>query len=191
INRQRHAVRGENARRLNPPRPTSTRSDHELEYAAGTWPQAFRVILKAEVMAFDDHPRFVVTSLDLPSPACLDRDLDSARGQDEHFIKVLKNDLASERTSDHRFLANHLRRFFAGGADVLHHALRTQVLIHTELAQAQPATVILKRFKIAVRAIPYKDRVKLQLPSNGPAKARRHRVTEIVFLTRPPDPRMT
>jgi hypothetical protein len=191
INRQRHAVRGENARRLNQPPPTSTRSYHELEYAAGTWPQAFRVILKAEVMDFDDNPRFVVTSLDRPSPECLSRDLDSARGQDENFIKMLKNDLASERTSDHRFLANHLRLFFACGAYVLHHALRTQVLIHTELAQAQPATVILKQFKIAVRVLQYKDRVKRQRPSNGPVKARLHRVTEIVFLTRPPDPLIT
>ena len=190
-NRRRHAVREANARRLNQPLPNRTRSYHELEYAAGTWPQAFRVIFKAEVMAFDDHPRCVVTSLDLPSPACLDRDLDSARGQDENFIKVLKNDLASDRTSDQRFLANHRRLFFACGADVLHHARRTQGLIHTALAQAQPATVILKRFKIAVRVVQYQDRVKRQRPSNGPLKALLHRVTEIVFLTRPPDPLIT
>ena len=128
-NRRRQAVREENARRLHQPPPPSTRSDHELAYAAGTWPHAFRVILKAAVMAFDDNPRFIVTSLDLPSPECLSRDLDSARGQDENFIKVLKNDLASDRTSDHRFLANHLRLFFACGTDVLHHALRTNVLV--------------------------------------------------------------
>lgn len=185
-NRHRHAVRCENARRLHQPLPNSTRSYHELAYAAGTWPQAFRVILKAEVMAFDDNPRFVVTSLDLPSPECLYRDLYSARGQDENLIKMLKHDLASDRTSDHRFLANHLRLFFACGAYVLHHALRTNVLVHTELAQAQPATVILKLFKIAVRVVQYQDRVKLQLPSNCPVKALLHRVTEILFLTRPP-----
>lgn len=185
-NRQRHAVREANARRLHQPPPARTRSYHDLEDAAGTWPQAFRVILKAEVMAFDDNPRFIVTSLDLPSPECLYRDLYSARGQDENLIKMLKNDLASDRTSDHRFLANHLRLFFACGAYVLHHALRTQVLIHTELTQAQPATVILKLFKIAVRVLQYKDRVKLPLPSNCPVQALLHRVTEILFLTRPP-----
>ncbi|MBK5966280.1 IS1380 family transposase [Thiocystis minor] len=190
-NRQRQAVRCENARRLDQPLPTSTRSYHELEYAAGTWPQAFRVILKAEVMDFDDNPRFVVTSLDQPSPEGLYRDLYSARGQDENFIKMLKNDLASDRTSDHRFLANHLRLFFACGAYVLHHALRTNLLVHTELAQAQPATVMLKLFKIAVRVLQYKDRVKLQLPSNCPAKALLHRVTEMLFLTRPPPALLT
>ena len=89
-------------------------------------------------MRTDDNPRFVVTSLDLPTPECLYRDLYCARGQDENFIKMIKNDLASDRTSDHRFLANHLRLFFACAAYVLHQALRTEVLVHTELAQAQP-----------------------------------------------------
>jgi len=99
---------------------------------------------------------------------------------------MIKNDLHSDRTSDHRFWANHLRLFFAGGAYVLHHALRTEVLIHTELAQAQPATVILKLFKIAVRVVQYKDRIKLHLPSACPIKALLRRVTEILFLTPAP-----
>ena len=74
---------------------------------------------------------------------------------------------------------------------MLHHARRINVLANTELAQAQPATVMLKLFKIAVRVLQYQDRVKRQRPSNGPVKARLHRVTEIVFLTRPPDPLIT
>ena len=54
------SMRG-NARRLGQPEPAHTRTDHEFDYAAGTWPQPFRVVLKAEVMRFDDNPRFVVT----------------------------------------------------------------------------------------------------------------------------------
>ncbi len=42
-----------------------------MEYAVGSWPQPFRVILKAEVMALGDNARFVVTSLDLPTPELL------------------------------------------------------------------------------------------------------------------------
>ena len=142
-------------------------------------------------MSFGDNPRFVVTSLRLPTPENLYRDLYCARGQDENFIKKIKNDLASDRTSDHTFLANHLRLFFSCGADVLHQALRTEVLVHTELAQAQPATVIIKLFKIAVRVVQYKDRIRLQLPTHCPVKDLLHRVTEILFLTRPPEPRLT
>jgi hypothetical protein len=169
-NRRTPAIRCEHAKRLGQPEPGHTRTDHELDYAAGSWPQPFRVVLKAEVTSVEENPRFVVTSLRLPTPENLDRDLYCARGQDENFIKKMKNDLASDRTSDHRFLANHLRLFFACGADVLHQALRTQILVHTELGQAQPATVIIKLFKIAVRVVQYKDRIRLQLPSNCPVR---------------------
>ena len=56
--------------------PPATRTYHDLDYAAKTWPKAFRVVLKhvpghdrvAEVMALGDNPRFVVTSLTLPTP---------------------------------------------------------------------------------------------------------------------------
>jgi hypothetical protein len=61
-------------------------------------------------------------------------------------------------------------------------------LVPTELAQAQPATVILKLFKIAVRVIQYQDRIRLQLPSNCPFRGLIQRVTEILFLARPPTP---
>ncbi len=188
-NRQRHALRIENARRARQPLPTHTRTYHEVAYAAATWPRAFRVILKAEVMALGDNPRFVVTSLDLPTPECLYRDLYSARGQDENFLKMVKNDLASDRTSDHRFLANRLRLFFSCAAYVLHQALRTEVRVHTELAKARPVTVILKLFKLAVRVVAYQDRIKLHLPTSCPVKDLLHRITEILFLTRPPHPR--
>jgi hypothetical protein len=179
--RQQHTVRCENARRLAQPEPAATRTYHEVDYAAKTWPKPFRVVLKAEVMALGDNPRFVVTSLDLPTPESLYRDLYCARGQDENCIKRIKNDLASDRTSDHRFLANHLRLFFSCAAYVLHHALRTEGLVHTELAHAQPAPVILKLFKIAVRVVQYKDRIKLHLPSSCPVKHLLTRVTEILF----------
>lgn len=184
--RRQHKLRCENARRAERPLPPATRTYHELDYAAGTWPQSFRVVLKAEVMTLGDNPRFVVTSLNQPTPECLYRDLYCARGQDENFIKMLKNELAGDRTSDHRFLANHLRLFFSCAAYVLHHALRTEVLVHTELAQAQPATVILKLFKLAVRVVQYKDRVKLQLSTHCPVKALLHKVTERLFLAPTP-----
>jgi len=101
-------------------------------------------------------------------------------------IKKIKNDLASDRTSDHRFLANHMRLFFSCAAYVLHQALSTEVLAHTELAKAQPSTVILKLFKLAVRAIQYKDRVKPQPPSHCPVKSLLHTVTDLLFQAWPP-----
>ena len=128
----------------------------------------------------------MVTSLDLPSPACLYRDLYGARGQDENYLNMLKNDLASDRTSAHRFLANHLRLFFSCAADVLHHTLRTAVLVHTELARAPPITVIRKLFKLAVRVVQYQDRIKLHLPTSCPLKPLLNTITDILYLVRPP-----
>jgi hypothetical protein len=83
--RRLHQRHGENARRCQSQLPARTRTDHELDYRAGRWPRAFRVVLKAEVMALGDNPRYVVTSLDLPSPASLYRDRYGARGQDEIY----------------------------------------------------------------------------------------------------------
>ena len=200
--RQLHATHCELARRNRQTEPSATRIYHDLNYRAKTCPKAFRVVLKAEVMALGDNPRFVVTSLDSPSPESLYRDLYCARGQDDksagqpictrgarrvryrdiphdYWIKMIKNDLASDRTSDHRFLANHLRMFFACAAYVLHQTLRTEVLVHTEFAKAQPSTVIVKLFKIAVRVVQYKDRVKLHLPSSCPVKALLHRIFQV------------
>ena len=179
--RQRHAAQCALARGNHQAEPAATRTYHDLDYRAKTWPKAFRVVLKAEVMALGDNPRYVVTSLDLPSPESLYRDLYCARGQDENWIKMIKNDLASDRTSDHRFLANHLRLFFTCAAYVLHQTLRSDILVHTEFAKAQPSTVILKLFKIAVRVVQYKDRVKLHLPSSCPFKNILHRICEILF----------
>lgn len=179
--RRLHEARCALARANHQAAPAATRTYHDLDYRAKSWPEAFRVVLKAEAMALGGNPRFVVTSLDLPGPESLYRDLYCARGQDENWIKAIKNDLASDRTSNHRFLANHLRLFFSCAAYVLHHALRTEVLAHTEFAKAQPSTVILKLFKIAVRVVQCKDRVKLHLPSRCPAKAVLRRATEILF----------
>ena len=49
--RCQHEIRCDNARRGQSPLPASTRTYHELDYAAGSWSQPWRVDLKAEVMA--------------------------------------------------------------------------------------------------------------------------------------------
>lgn len=140
-------------------------------------------------MALGTNPRFVVTSLNEPSPEALYRDLYCARGQDENFIKAVKNDLASDRTSDHAFLANHLSLFYACAVYSLIHSLRENTLCHTELARAQPMSIILKLFKLAVRVVrvvQYKDRIKLHLPSACPVKGLLQRVSELLYLAKPP-----
>ena len=184
-----HETRCEYARRSGERDPAATRLYEDVVYQAGSWPKTYRVVVKAEVMTLGDNPRYVVTSLTDPTPELLYTDLYCARGQDENFIKAVKNDLASDRTSDHTFLANHLRLFYSCAAYMLIHSLRDNTLVHTELAKAQPMSIILKLFKLAVRVIQYKDRIKLSLPSACPVKELLARVTEILYLVpRPPAP---
>jgi hypothetical protein len=162
------------------PAPTSSRLYDEFAYAARSWAQPWRVVLKAEVMSAGDNPRFVVTSLNAPTPQMLYEDLYCARGNCENDIKAVKNDLRSDRTSATTFLANAMRLILACAAYALHHALRTSTLHHTALAQAQPSTVILTLFKIATQVKQYKDRILLHLPSSCPVKALLQRVTTLL-----------
>ena len=160
--------------------PASSRLYDEFTYAAESWGRPWRVVLKAEVMSVDDNPRFVVTSLDAPTPQMLYEDLYCARGNCENAIKAVKVDLHSDRTSATTFLANAMRLILACAAYALHHALRTHTLQHTALAQAQPSTIILTLFKIATQLKQYKDRILLHLPSSCPVKALLHRVTTLL-----------
>ena len=63
--------------------------------------------------------------------------------------------------------------------------MRTQALQHTELAHAQPSTVITKLFKIAVQVRQFKDRVILHLPTSCPVKLLLQTVTERLFVPKP------
>jgi hypothetical protein len=160
--------------------PASSRLYDECSYAAASWAQPWRVIVKAEVMAAGDNPRFVVTSLAAPTPQMLYEDLYCARGNCENDIKAVKCDLRSGRTSATTFLANAMRLLLACAAYALHHALRTHTLQHTGLAKAQPATVIVTLFKVATQIKQYKDRILLHLPGSCPVKALLHRVTALL-----------
>ena len=158
------------------PAVASARQFGEFEYGARSWSNAFRVVLKAEVLAGGegarpkDNARFVVTTLRQPTPRALYEEHYCARGQAENLIKQIKVDLNSDRTSAHHFLANFGRLLFTAAAYVLHQQLRQLGLSGTDLASAQPRTVILKLFKIAARVKQYKDRVLLHLPSACPVK---------------------
>jgi Transposase DDE domain group 1 len=160
--------------------PSSSRVYDDFSYAAASWSEPWRVIVKAEVMAAGDNPRFVVTSAEAPPPWQVYEELYCARGNCENDIKAVKNDLASDRTSATTFLANATRLLLSCAAYVLHHALRTHTLAHTALAMAQPSTVILTLFKVATQVKQYKDRILLHLPTSCPVKALLHRVTTLL-----------
>jgi len=165
---------------------SNTRLFDEFSYAAGSWPCAFRVIHKAEAMDLGDNPRFIVTSLDLPDAEIAYTELYCSRGNAERYIKELKRDLSCDRTSDSTFLANCMRLITSCAAYQLIHALRSETLKGTRLAHAAASTIIAKLFKIAVRVVQYKDRIKLHLPSSCPVKDILAQLTGILYCTPPP-----
>jgi Transposase DDE domain group 1 len=175
--RRLHHQRGALAQAHGQAPPTRSRLYDECVYAAGAWAPPWRGVLKAAGMSAGDTPRFVVTSLEAPTPQMLYEDLYCARGNGENDIQAVKTDLHSDRTSATTFLANAVRLLLAWAAYALHHALRTQTLQHTALAQAQPSTVILTLFKVAAQVKPYKDRLLLHLPTSCPVKALLYRIT--------------
>jgi hypothetical protein len=121
-------------------------------------------------MRVDEPPRFVVTSLEGPTPPRLYEALYCARGHCENASKAVKHDLRRDCTSATSFLANALRLLLACAAAALHPALRTHTLQHTALAQTQPSTVILTLFKLAAQVKQYKARILLHLPSACPGQ---------------------
>jgi hypothetical protein len=138
---------------------------HNASYAAESWPHERRVLIKAEVAAKGDNPRFVVTNL--RGAALGLYNLYAARGEMENRIKELKCDLQMDRTSCHRFAANQFRVLLHAAAFVLHCALRA-ALAGTQLAQAQVCTLQRRLLKLGVRVKETARRVWLQFASSCP-----------------------
>jgi len=139
----------------------------EFSYAADSWPQRRRVIVKAELTGQGENPRFVVTNLAEPDPQAIYDDWYIQRGDVENRIKELKNDLLSGRTSCHRFLANQFRLLLHAAAFVLMQGLR-QLLAGTELAAAQAGTLRGKLLKVGARIRQTYRRIWVQMPTSYP-----------------------
>ncbi len=139
---------------------------HEFAYAADSWGHERRVVVKAEVSAKGDNPRFVVTSRDDLTAEDL-YDFYADRGDVENRIKGLKNDLHADRTSCHRFVANQFRLLLHAAAYLLVTMLR-RMLSGTELASAQAGTLRLRLVKVGVRVEQTARRVWLHLASSYP-----------------------
>jgi Transposase DDE domain group 1 len=106
-------------------------------YQAKGWPWPRWVIVKAEAHAQGTNRRFVVTNR--PGARVLWEaayDDYAARGESENRNKEFKCDLAMDRLSDHRFLANYFRLYLHAAALNLLARLRRHVADPPALAPA-------------------------------------------------------
>ena len=138
-----------------------------------TWPERRRVIYKAEVVHYPgreprDNLRFVVTNLP-QSPKRVYR-IYTARGDAENRIKELKNDLAMDRTSCSRFLANQMRVLLTAAAYVLMQELRREAR-QTDCRRAQVSTLRDRLLKIAAWVEVSVRRIVVHLPQTFPSRA--------------------
>jgi hypothetical protein len=136
-------------------------------YRAQRWPHARRVVFKAETLAKGPNTRFVVTTRHGEPAAVYDWYVD--RGESENWLKDLKNALAADRLSDHRFWANAFRLLLHAAAYWLLDTLR-RWLAHSPAAHFQFDTLRLHLLKIAGRVREGAARVRLHLASSHPGE---------------------
>jgi hypothetical protein len=144
---------------------------HSFYYKADSWTRYRRVIAKIEIL--EDgllNVRYIVTNLVKATAKTLYSDIYCARGNAELYIKDHKLYLKSDRTSCHCFAANQFRLLLHSAAYVLIHALKTNVLKHTQWGNATIATIRLRLLKIGARVRQLKTRIKVELPSCYPLK---------------------
>src|SRR6516164_6118640 len=131
------------ARQQAPPRPpVPSRLFTGFWYQAGTWPHARFVVAKAEANDRGTNRRFVVTNRPgaalLPEPTY---DEYAARGESENRNKEFKCDLAMDRLSDHRFVANYFRLYL--------HAAAMNLLVRLRRSVAEPLPAVAPRTEAA------------------------------------------
>jgi hypothetical protein len=124
-------------RHQEPPRPAvPSRLFTGFWYQAGTWPHARFVVAKAEANDRGTNRRFVVSNRPgaalLPGPTC---DEYAERGESENRNKEFKCDLAMDRLSDHRFVANYFRLYLHAAA------MNLLVRLRRFIAEPLPASV--------------------------------------------------
>jgi hypothetical protein len=156
------------ARRLSRESGETAHLYSETRYAAGTWDQRRRVVIKAEVVRHPgrtpkDNPRFVVTNLK-HSPRHLYEAIYCARGDIENRIKELHQGLEIDRTSCSRFLANQLRGLLSAAAYVLYQELRLRAA-RTAFRAAQVSTLREHLMKLGAWVESSVRRIVLHLPA--------------------------
>ena len=149
------------------------RTEHvygEARYAAGSWKQERRVIIKAEVVRAEDkapkdNPRFVITNMN-QTPQWLYEEVYCQRGEIENRIKEL-HAMEIDRTSCSRFWANQFRVLLTAAAYVLMQELRLAAA-GTNCARAQAWTLRERFLKLGARVMVSVRRMVVHLPQSFP-----------------------
>lgn len=147
---------------------TPVKAFGEVDYQAGSWPHARRVVIKAEPLAKGPNTRYVVTTR-TDAPAAL-YGFYTDRGECENWIKDLKAGCFADRLSCHTFWANQFRLLLHAAAYWLLATVR-RWLVTTHIARMTLATVRLRLLKIGGWVREHTDRIHVRLASSHPGEA--------------------
>lgn len=139
----------------------------EVQYAADSWDQERRVIVKAEHTDKGGNPRFVVTNREGEAQKIYD-EIYCARGEMENRVKEQQLGLFADRTSCQGWWANQFRLLLSSCAYVLMEGLRRIGLQGSQLARAQVGTIRLKLLKIGTVVLRNTRRIRLLFSSGYP-----------------------
>jgi len=127
----------------------------DVYYAAESWSEPRRIVMKAEWLPKGPNPRFVLTNVDLPPQVLYDQVYVQRGAASEHPTKELKLGLQAERLSCHDALANQFRRLLTQAAYVLmlsrRHAAATTPLAHAQVDRLR-STLIKTAARVRVSA---------------------------------------
>lgn len=139
----------------------------DVYYAAGTWEQPRRIVMKAEWLEKRPNPRFLVTNMLTDAAEIYDNFYVQRGESSEHRIKELKLGIKADRLSCHRFIANQFRLFLAQAAYILMLRIR-QAARGTRLAKAQVSRLRETLIKTAAKVSVSQRRVLVELASHCP-----------------------
>ena len=108
----------------------------DVYYAAKTWAQPRRLVMKAEWLPKGGNPRFVLTNMELPPQELYDHFYVKRGSDSEHPIKELKLGIRADRLSCSCFIPNQFRLLLSQAAYILMLRIR-QGAKGTEFATAQ------------------------------------------------------
>jgi len=145
----------------------------DVYYAAGSWKEPRRIVMKAEWLEKGPNPRFIVTNLLTESQELYDnfyvqRGESTAEGRNtEHRIKEFKLGLKADRLSCHQFIFNQFRLFLSQAAFILMLEIR-KAAIGTTLAKAQISRLRETLIKTAAKVSVSVRRVLVELAAHCP-----------------------
>lgn len=149
----------------------------DVYYAAKTWAEPRRLVMKAEWLPKGANPRFVLTNMELPPQELYDQFYVQRGSDSEHRIKELKLGIRADRLSCSYFIPNQFRLLLSQAAYILMLRIR-QAAKGTVFATAQVERLRSMLIKGAAKVTVSARRVLVELSNYCPFAQEIRQITQ-------------